>query len=41
MVPDLREGDAVFGELWMELHEKLYGVPGDIPAVFDYKAIDL
>lgn len=41
VVPDLREGDAVFGELWMELHEKLYGVPGDIPAVFDYKAIDL
>ena len=40
LVPeDMREGEDGLERLWTEEHEKIYGEPGEVPAVFRFRAI--
>ena len=40
LVPeDMREGEDGLERLWTEEHEKIYGEPGEVRAVFRFRAI--
>lgn len=39
IVDDIREGEVSIGELWKKLYRELYGKEGELPYVFDFKAI--
>lgn len=39
VVEDIREGEIALGDLWQNLHEKLYGEKGEVPYCFDFTAI--
>lgn len=39
ILEDIREGEDSIGQLWSELHEKLFKEKAEIPHKYNFKAI--
>lgn len=40
VIDDIREGEIAVGDLWQEMHRKIYGEEGELPYIFDFIAVE-